>query len=307
MTKRYIPRWLYTEATVLANWIKIPPGTLRNDTIWPMQLEYLVVAGAAVTDAASTVEGYAGIGDLILAELGMSQEGDINTVPAMLNGVFSCGEPARLQCFITHETMCCHFRHPYRLSRDNGFTVRRRNRVDLYDPTAVALAKNRIGIVFRGVDIVTGKPVILGGNNENRPSLAVSEVTFDSADLMNRGMHDVDIYSVCMDSWEHPDVANGVGESYLINPILGERWMPGETEVPTGCIAPYGTMGIMNTLGALGPWGGLDARDIGPHTFVFPPDTYLHRRQEVALRLSRSFYALNQPVQVALFGYLEVE
>jgi hypothetical protein len=242
----------------------------------------------------------------MFAEIGITQEGSINAVEATLNGVFSCDHPADLQCFSQHETMTKHFSHPYRLSRDNGFIVRRRTRVDLRSDDGADADKTWIGVLFRGVDIVTGKPVIMGGNNENRISRAVGEITFNSADLLNKGVHDVDIYSVTLESWEHPDAGLGILEEYLINPILGERWMPGESEIPSGCIAPYGTMGILNAHAA-GLFGFIDMRDYGPHTFVFSPGTYLHRRQEVALRLRRSWYALNQPVHVALFGYLEVE
>lgn len=299
MTKRYIPRWLYTEATVLANWIKIPPGTLQNDTIWPMRVEHISVAGVPIVDNVA-MSGLAGIGDLVVAEIGTTQEGDINAVPAILNGSFSCIEPSIGMNVITLPSFTFHLRHPYRLSRDNGFLVRRRRRTDTgVGGGAVTLA--RVHIVFRGVDIVTGLPVILGGTNENQPTPWSSTVTFNSADLHNRGVHDVDIYSVTVESQEGSAGACGVADNYLINPILGERWMPGETEIPAGCLAPYGFMGLL--------WqaAGVPTGDIGPHTFVFPDGVYIHRRQEIALRLSRSFYAVNQPVNVALFGYLEVE
>jgi hypothetical protein len=349
VAKRYIPRWLYTEATVfgldeeeyqerepqyLDNlWIKIPPGTLRNDTIWPMQLEYLCVAGIPTTIPLPHLEGnptpraLAGIGDRLFAEIGMTQEGDLNVVPAELNTVFSRTEKARLQSQRFNWGETCHFRHPYRLSRDSGFTVYYRRRMDLLVgpagedvipadpgiPTAPSVAPF-VGVLFRGVDVVTGKPVILGGNNENKPIGWFDEGTFDSADLLNNGRHDVDIYSVTVNNHggsynTDPAVycaASGVHEGYLINPIVGERWMPGSTEVPIGCMAPLSSEGFM--VGRAAATAGYQfRRDLGPHTFWFAPNTYLHRRQEIALKLGQHPLPFNQPISIALFGYLEVE
>lgn len=304
---RRIPRWLYAEEVVpIDDYIKLAPEVFRNDTIWPFNIEYLSIAGTPIyTDEnASANYWWGGLGPRVDVEIGISGESDINLVPTYSSSVMSHYDPwrlARIQAnndnTPTGTTRV--LKYPYRLPRDSGFHVKYRLREDLIGAFAESqdyIYKYPLSVIFHGVDVVTGEPVILGGSTENETYASSKEITLGNADLMNRGRHDVDIYDVVIQNsypYNQWNAHSGAFTHVIINPIIGERWMPGSDLIPYGHLAPLS-------------FAPLSTSDTGPQAYFFPEDTYLNRRQSMAVKIINPNETYVQPVSLALFGYLEV-
>jgi len=304
---RRIPRWLYAEDVVpLDDWIKLPPEVFRNDTIWPFHLEYLSIAGFPVyTGGTNTGLWWGGIGPKIDVEIGFSGISDINLVSAISSAVCSHTELANIQNQRVTDPvgLTRHLRYPYRLPRDSGFTGHVRYREEFIGlPNIETAQKNPLQVLLHGVDVVTGMPVQFGACVSNETFKLQDEATLESADMYNRGIHDVDIYevsfvapaSITTGSDERNLKRAGLLYSYLLNPMIGERWMPGSEEIPIAHLAPLTVEGTTD-------------RDLGPQSYFFPEGTYLHRRQQLGLRINNNDDTNNQAFSVALFGYLEVQ
>lgn len=358
---RRIPRWLYLEdvlpADVLAEantgviaqfgHMKTPSPSFRNDTGYPIKLESLTVGQmyCRIPDTFDIAgfEDYlhffwwGGFGARHEIEIGISGQ-DVNIVPA----------PVGVACADRFDQMCCaqndqvgapiKFEVPYILAKDNGlhftfYSLRDRIRLngDEAEEGFPTLARNGAVLAY-GKDVETGYPVILSGNTEYLPmtNAGHDRYTCSSADLMNRGKNDVAIEEIVFtlnlagtveidegDPLVAPKyiqslnyIRSGFFDAYHINPILGQPWMPGSLPIPIGMLAGR-------------TFRGLTPRDMGPHVYTFPANSYLQRREELNVRVRRSiqqfreftipdtefttYGAVNQPVSVCLFGYLEVQ
>ena len=306
---RRIPRWLFAEDVVVtSDWLKLPPEVFRNDTIWPFHLEYLSISGFPVYADGDSGRWWGGCGHKLDVEIGFSGISDINIVSALASAVCSHTQPGNLQLQRPIDVLPLNrkLRYPYRLPRDSGFVASCRYNQELLG-TDQEDFENIAGpnILFHGVDIVTGAPVQLGCGRNNQTYSIFDEIPLGNADMFNRGIHDVDITDVTFMVPEIPrlDFLNyatrdawksGLFHRYLVNPIIGERWMPGSTPIPIAHLAPLTTEGTT-------------FHDLGPQTYFFPEGTYLHRRQQMGLRIENNDDTNNQAFSVALFGYLEVQ
>lgn len=356
---RRIPRWLYLEDVLPADitaddqegivaqfgHLKTASPSFRNDTSYPLKLESLTIGQMPIRRMIG-IEGelpvyytwWGGLGVTLEAEIGITGR-DINIVPGLIGACFAD----------RYDSMCCgqadqigaplKFEIPYILAKDNGLHVTfysLRDRIQLNGLEAhegfPTLARNGAVLAY-GKDVVTGRPTILSGNTEYLPmtNAGHDRYTCGSADIMNRGQNDVAIEEIVftlnlagrvepygrVETAEEIQCLNyvrsGFFDAYTVNPILGQPWMPGSLPIPIGMLAGR-------------TFRGSAPRDIGPHVYTFPQNSYLQRREEINVRVRRSnkfllnspssrfeddadfgYGQCNQPISVCLFGYLEVQ
>lgn len=290
--KRYVPRWIHSRIalTALNGELVVDPELFMNKTSWPMKIEHLTIFGYPL-DATGPFHRWFGVGPMVQAEIGMSGATDINLVPAYASAAFMRKEPFVQIGDIVQGTFF-KFKHPYLLPRDGGITAE----VHLNSDDTGALTFDmtiKYGIVFHGVKVQTGQPVMIAGIDRRigAPPPSGSTIVFDSADLMNDGEEDVLIHSMHL---VHPmDDFNNIlmGTYWKINPSSGLPWM--DAPVHISGITPY-VQGLQTQRGILS------------YSLTPVDDAYLLRRQRFGIKLS-PLTGEDQPLNITLFGYLEVE
>lgn len=285
--KRYIPRWIHSRVVLPGTTpVTLDPEVFMNKTSWPFRIEYLSIFGHEV-DSQET-PGTGGLGPYVNADIGISGSTDINLVPGQLPVSFFNTRNYEIGGALMYGR---YFRlaRPYLLPRDGGFSVE--CTYDLSD-TGVELrniTNMKYGVSLIGRRIQTNEPVMFACLHRYLDIPDGSSFTIDAADLLNNGEDDVEINSIqYMFDTKGMDT-DPMGLYYKVNPLSGLTWM--DNPVHLSGLTPY----------------LLDARG-DQHTFVLTPhkDTFLYRRQRLGVTLT-GLVEESQPVNVTLFGYLEVE
>jgi hypothetical protein len=335
---RYIPRWLHYRANVSADltgfvFTEIPPNTFANETIWPYHLEYLAITGFPPGHQFASYF-WGGVGNCVNLELGISGVSDINQVTASATTVMGHGVRDNLCPSLSATallispyydgTFTHKLKHPYLLARGNGLNVEFRSTLDDYHFDPITIYRGNPAFAAYGRKVDSLDPVMLAGSfrttDDPDSFLTVtsgSGVSFGNADLVNDGLSDVLIDTLCF-TYPLLNVANvdssaahqpmiGLYSTYLVNPINGPKWMPGSDMLPLMGICP----------GSL-PWPvQQDLQPIVhmPAIYEFPATAVINRRQRLNVRLFNRATHMHVPptpismpvtVDVTLFGYLEV-
>lgn len=288
--KRYVPRWLHSRVVVTSLGDMIAdPELFMNKTAWPFKIEHLTIFGYPL-DASSNYNLSGGIGPLIQGEIGISGSTDVNLVPSYVSASFGCVEhKTQLSRHIQGTTM--QFKHPYLLPRDSGFSVECFLDVSDCGEFNTLTTPMKHGVTIFGKKVQSGRPAILAGlfRHLNMPS--GNSFMIDTADLLNDGEEDIIVQS--MQLTQPMDDVNDIimGVYWKINPLSGLNWM--DSPVHISGITPYTQSVLLQ-------------RGITPFSLTPLEDTYLYRRQRLGIKLT-PLVTEDQPVNITLFGYLEVE
>lgn len=286
--KRYIPRWIHARAVVTSiGEVTIDPEVFMNKTLWPLQVEHLTVFGYPIDQAANYL-GWGGIGPLLQGEIGISGSTDVNLVPSYVSASFGRRERhIQTGAYLQGTTM--QFKRPYLLPRDSGFVVECQLNTDDVPMTLTTPMKH--GVTIFGTKVQSGKPAMFAGLFRHLNMPAGNSFDVEAADLMNDGEEDVLIHSMQL---THPmadmnETLSGV--YWKINPASGLPWM--ENFVHVSGITPFAQDLFVR-------------RGIIPFSLTPLEDTFLYRRQRFGIKLT-PLVTEDQPVNITLFGYLEVE
>lgn len=288
--KRYVPRWLHSRAIVTStDTVILDPEVFMNKTSWPFKIEHLTVFGRP-TDQEADYEGHGGISPLMTGEIGISGSTDVNLVPANLGASFFRTKP--MQAIGNYMTArYFHFNRPYLLPRDSGFSVE--CTLDLDDTGAEYGFAHQLkyGVSLFGRKVQTNQPAMFAGLYRYLNTPSGSSIVVDAADLLNNGEDDVLIDSIQFmhDTWDMG--GDLMGFYWKVNPLTGITWMDNPVHIsgltPTVKETSEGLQSFAFCLNPIEP-------------------TYLYRRQRLGIKLDSSVLA-DQPVNMTLFGYLEVE
>ena len=287
--KQYVPRWLHSRVVVTSlGDVIADPELFMNKTSWPFKIEHLTIFGYPLDPQNNFLQA-GGIGALIQGEIGISGSTDVNLVPAPVSASFGCTElHSQIGAFMEGTTM--KLKHPYLLPRDSGFSVECTLNLDDCGERTFGTAMNH-GVALFGVKVQSGKPAMLAGLFRHLDVPTGSSFTVEAADLFNDGEEDVLVQSMQL---THPmEDMNSIlmGVYWKINPMSGLTWM--DSPVHISGITPY-TMSRRTFNG------------IKPFSLTPLEDTYLYRRQRLGIKLT-PLVVEDQPVNITLFGYLEVE
>jgi hypothetical protein len=147
------------------------------------------------------------------------------------------------------------------------------------------------GITVFGTKVQSNKPAMFAGLFRHLNMPTGSSFSVETADLLNDGEEDVYVQSMQL---THPmaDMQNILmGVYWKINPMSGVTWM--DSPIHISGITPY-TQGVFLQ------------RGIAPFSLTPLENTYLYRRQRLGIKLT-PLVTEDQPVNLTLFGYLEVE
>lgn len=286
---KYVPHWIHSRVVVTSvGDVIADPEAFMNKTIWPFKIEHLTIFGYPLDDQHNYLQS-GGIGSLIQGEIGISGSTDVNLTPAPVNASFGCTEKySTFGAFMEGTHM--KFKHPYLLPRDSGFSVECTLNLDDCGDNTLATAMKH-GVTFFGVKAQSGKPAMLAGlfRHLNMPN--GSSFVVDAADLFNDGEEDVYVHSMQLTHPMEDMDALLMGVYWKINPMTGVTWM--DSPVHISGITPYTQA-----------WRTYEG--IKPFSLTPLENTYLYRRQRLGIKLT-PLVVENQPVNLTLFGYLEVE
>lgn len=291
--KRYIPRWIHTRVVVTSlGDVIAPPEVFMNKTNWPWKIEHLTVYGYPLdqVDDVNTYLGWGGIGPMLNGEIGISGSTDVNLVPSYVSASFGRKEPhIQTGAFLQGTTM--QLKHPYILPRDGGFSVECTLNTDDVTADMTLDTAMKHGVTIFGKKMQSGKPAMFAGLFRHLNMPAGNSFVVEAADLLNDGEEDVLVQSMQL---THPMTdMNGTlsGVYWKINPLSGLTWM--DSPVHVSGITPYAQDLFVR-------------RGIIPFSLTPLEDTYLYRRQRFGIKLT-PLLTEDQPVNLTLFGYLEVE
>lgn len=286
---KYVPRWIHSRVVVTSTGDVIAdPEAFMNKTSWPFKIEHLTIFGYPLDDQNNFLQE-GGIGSLVQGEIGISGSTDVNLTPAPVNASFSC---TMLHSEINGSIQGTYMKlkHPYLLPRDSGFSVEcTLNLDDCGDLTLDTAMKH--GVAIFGVKVQSGKPAMLAGLFRHLDMPNGSSFVIDAADLFNDGEEDILIQSMQLTHPTEDMLGNPMGVYWKINPMSGLTWM--DQPVHISGIAPY-------------TQSRRSAFAITSFSLTPLEDTYLYRRQRLGIKLT-PLVIEDQPVNLTLFGYLEVE
>lgn len=286
---KYVPRWIHSRVVVTSlGDVIADPEAFMNKTSWPFKIEHLTIFGYPLDDQNNFL-GACGIGSLVQGEIGISGSTDVNLVPAPVNASFGyTAKYSTIGAFM--EGTHVKFKHPYLLPRDSGFSVECTLNLDDCGEHVLDTAMKH-GVTIFGVKEQSGKPAMLAGLFRHLDMPNGSSFVIDAADLFNDGEEDILIQSMQL---THPmEDMHGIlmGVYWKINPMSGLTWM--DQPVHISGITPD-TLAWRTRTG------------IKPFSLTPLEDTYLYRRQRLGIKLT-PLVVEDQPVNLTLFGYLEVE
>ena len=286
---KYVPHWIHSRVVVTSvGDVIADPEAFMNKTMWPFKIEHLTIFGYPL-DVVNNFWRWGGIGPLVQGEIGISGATDVNLVPAYVSASFGRKEPhLQTGAFMQGTTM--KFKHPYLLPRDSGFNVECTLNIDDCGTNTLATAMKH-GITVFGTKVQSGKPAMFAGLFRHLNMPTGSSFSVETADLLNDGEEDVYVQSMQL---THPmaDMQNILmGVYWKINPMSGVTWM--DSPIHISGITPY-TQGVFLQ------------RGIAPFSLTPLENTYLYRRQRLGIKLT-PLVTEDQPVNLTLFGYLEVE
>lgn len=286
---KYVPRWIHSRVVVTSlGDVIADPEAFMNKTSWPFKIEHLTIFGYPL-DAVNNYLRAGGIGSLVQGEIGISGSTDVNLVPAPVNASFGCTEKYSTTGAFMEGTYV-KFKHPYLLPRDSGFSVECTLNLDDCGERTLDTAMKH-GVTIFGVKAQSGKPAMLAGLFRHLDMPNGSSFVIDAADLFNDGEEDILIQSMQL---THPmEDMDGflMGVYWKINPMSGLTWM--DQPVHISGITPYTQT-----------WRAFEG--IKPFSLTPLENTYLYRRQRLGIKLT-PLVDEDQPVNLTLFGYLEVE
>jgi hypothetical protein len=260
-----------------------------NKTSWPFKIEHLTIFGYPL-DADNNYRQWGGVGPIVQGELGISGSTDVNLVPSYVSAAFGCTEPhIQTGAYLQGTTM--QFKHPYLLPRDSGFNVECTVNIDDCGINHTLFTAMKHGVTIFGKKVQSGKPAMFAGLFRHLNMPTGSSFSIDAADLFNDGEEDVLIQSMQLTNpmADMQDIL--MGTYWKINPMSGLTWM--DSPVHISGITPY-VLGHFNLSG------------IKPFSLTPLENTYLYRRQRLGIKLT-PLVVEDQPVNLTLFGYLEVE
>lgn len=289
--KRYIPRWIHQRVALTSTngELTLDPELFMNKTSWPMKIEHLTVFGYPL-DAVAGYGRWCGIGPIVQAEIGMSGATDINLVPAFASAAFMRTHKYA-QISNQLQGTFFHFKYPYLLPRDSGIAAE--VHLDSDDTGTDFSMVLKYGLAFFGTKVQSGQPAMIAGI-ERRISANIpsgSTIVFESADLMNDGEEDILIHSMQLVNPMADFSEMMMGTYWKINPTSGLPWM--ELPVHITGLTPY--------VQHQAPYHG-----VLPYSLTPLEDSYLYRRQRFGIKLT-NLISEDQPLNLTLFGYLEVE
>lgn len=286
---KYVPRWIHSRVVVTSlGDVIADPEAFMNKTSWPFKIEHLTIFGYPL-DAVNNYLQEGGIGSLVQGEIGISGSTDVNLVPAPVNASFGCIEKySTFGAFM--EGTHVKFKHPYLLPRDSGFSVECTLNLDDCGECTLETAMKH-GVTIFGVKAQSGKPAMLAGLFRHLDMPNGSSFVIDAADLFNDGEEDILVQS--MQLTQPVEDMDGIlmGVYWKINPMSGLTWM--DQPVHISGITPH-TQAWRTSNG------------IKPFSLTPLENTYLYRRQRLGIKLT-PLVDEDQPVNLTLFGYLEVE
>jgi hypothetical protein len=299
MIIRYAPRWLHDEVIVPASGtVYLPSSVFANTEVYPWHLHWLSVVGIPDTTGMEapwdTAAG--GVGRRLRFEVGISQWGDINLVPANTLSMFAQESPMVQSDNLMNPGVHFGFTRPFPLAPDAGMVCEVQN-LNASEVTVKA------SILFTGFHRVhedgqaRRRPAMLAGTAEEYLQAGGSQDMLDRADLLNNGRDTLYIQDMIMDGMEglldletfYPALDQ---LAWRINPSTGIPWMPRPRPIPVGCIAPHNR--------AEAGW-----LDEGPKAYEFPEDTILQPRQRLGIKITE-LSGVAQTLHVCLHGLLEV-
>jgi len=286
---KYVPHWIHSRVVVTSvGDVIADPEAFMNKTMWPFKIEHLTIFGYPLDDQHNYLQE-GGIGSLVQGEIGISGSTDVNLTPAPVNASFSCFM-LRSEVNVAMHGLYMKFKHPYLLPRDSGFSVECTLNLDDCGGLTLDTAMKH-GVTLFGVKVQSGKPAMLAGlfRHLNMPN--GSSFVVDAADLLNDGEEDILIQSMQLTYPVEDMLGSNMGVYWKINPMSGVTWM--DSPIHISGITPY----MQSQRNAF-----------GIKSFSLTPleNTYLYRRQRLGIKLT-PLVNENQPVNLTLFGYLEVE
>ena len=306
----YTPRWLHQRIKIPAGeFVRMDPGVFANTEMWPWALHWMSVTGTVVLDTGEPDYEYdqtvGGVARRLLFEVGHSQYGDINLVYGMTDAFLGSNEAQLNHWDVVDQACKFKFPVPYSLAPDTGIIAE----VQSLNSSAIAIWNP--GIIINGYHEHTKSPretAMLGGYIKSTTTKylannATAKIRY--ADMFNDGRTPMKLYEMMLtpgafrcsvDSQTRYTTLykyQALNElAWRINPSSGVPWMPRPAPIPVGNIAPFNR----------GIW---DFNDVGPRSYMFPPNTVLEPKQRLGVKVG-NMSASDQTIDVCVFGLLEV-
>lgn len=296
MRKYYSPRWLLTPPITVdsATMQEVDPTPFTNLEVYNFHLEWLSMTGQpdVTKGGGDYVTNQGGIARTLAMQVSISQQNDINIVPASALAMAGFRNKPYEAFDYQDSGVVFNFSRPYRLPRDGGFNVSVQNNTGATYSWA--------GAALRGYYLPEGsegprRPRYFGSRGPATLGIGAT-IQLVGADFRNRGQLPAYVTQMVLGGASqntHPFLE---GMAFSVNPTTGLPWMivpPGVPgEIPAGNIAPFNR--------ASG-----DFMDVGPKVYAFPKRTILKPHQQVGIMLQNPSHD-TQTVRLCLFGYLEV-
>ena len=307
---RYVPRWVAETLVIPANTtVTASPTIFANTDLWPMQLHWLAMTGETTKTAAesATKDLTGGAARRLSWEIGMSQRGEINLVAGGTDAFFASNSRKRQNQSCFDDGAKFILPSEYELGPDSGLVVQvmaNNPSYNIYDP----------GILVNGVRDEGRKvyePAQLGGVIEGTltyPAIALIE----AADLFNSGKDIMYLKELLFKTgqltgvyftdpspyWESQYEPAMDKIKWRVNPNNDIPWMPQDSLIPTGNIAPFNR-------------GTRDVWDQGPRSYIFPAGSMLNPRQRLTIRITNRNATTSpdgdQTIVLSMFTLLEVQ
>lgn len=300
MQPYFSPRWLYKRVSmpgvVGGTTVQLNASDFANTEIFDMHLQWLCVTGRpnAAATTANFVTAQGGVRRRTQIQLGLSQQGDINTVPSNMTAMMAPDVPYKQAFAQSQGAVRLDLPYSYELPPDAGFVVTTKNN----DGSGNACTYPTVALLGHINDRENNKaPRIMSAVGPDTLADGASH-NFDAADLWNDGIDSIIVNSLTLSDASHPAGAGAnfalTGTSWLINPSTGLEWMPTTRgPIPAGCIAPFNR--ISN-----------DVLDQAPSIFRFGGNVILRPRQRLSIELQSLANAV-ETYDICLFGMLEVQ
>lgn len=311
--KKYVPRWLYSRKLTVpgTDYVEVDSTIFRNDTIWPMKLEWM-----SVISTGANMPQWGGAAHRMAIEMSISGKGPMFPTPESMSALFTPMQCPRLKLnYSMAPGLNFDFNQNVVIPPNTGIVAEMFNRNTT--PTIIPPPAKINGIVepipggwfnpsivFKGIiddPHSEGKdPVMLADRWPFYVGPEDSKV-LRGAGLRNNGLKNVRLKHMSLSSgssWGHDTEPpmDALAYSLLewrVNPTTGVQWMPDPSTIPVGAIAPYNRCFF-------------DMQNIGPRVMEFADNIYMNPTQQLELGIY-SDYEEDVSLGLCLFGYMEVE
>jgi len=298
--KRYVPRWLYSRKQKVPSesFIEIDSTIFRNDTIWPMKLEWM-----SLVSLGDNLPIWGGSSHRMHMEMSISRKGPMFPVPQSMSALFTPGVSPRLNCATNSMSVGAGFTFDKEviIPPNTGIVAEVANQAPVNDPEYKWYNPSAIfKCVEEDYNSPEKNPVILADRWPDQLNQGSSKV-LRGAGLKNNGLKDVAVRHMNLSSggyWGSSYDSFDLSLTYSllewrINPTTGVQWMPDPSTIPVGAIAPYNR-------------SYRDDEHVGPRVMEFADNIYMEPTQQLELGVY-SEYTTDVSLGLCLFGYLEVE